>query len=217
MKYNFRKNLITIIVLCLIIGIGVNVCAHPGRTDSNGGHKDKQNKSGLGGYHYHCGGYPAHLHDNGGCPYFSSTSGNKNTENTDATESIIKAKSIEINEDITRMKVGESSKLTAIITPENTVDKSVTWSSDNKVVATVSTTGKVVALKEGNVNITVTTSNGKSDTITITVEEIKKVQEGNNTSGNSEEDSNVISSMLGLALIGGGTYLGYKKYKNSIK
>lgn len=37
--------------------------AHPGRTDSNGGH----NVSG-GGYHYHHG-YPAHQHTNGICPY----------------------------------------------------------------------------------------------------------------------------------------------------
>lgn len=43
--------------------------AHQGRTDSRGGHKDNKNKSGLGSYHYHCGGYSAHLHDNGICPY----------------------------------------------------------------------------------------------------------------------------------------------------
>ena len=54
--------------------------AHSGRTDSNGGHKDKNNVSGLGGYHYHCGGYPAHLHTNGVCPYNS----NANTVNEKA-------------------------------------------------------------------------------------------------------------------------------------
>lgn len=47
--------------------------AHGGRTDSNGGHKDNKNKSGLGSYHYHCGGYPAHLHPNGVCPYDNSS------------------------------------------------------------------------------------------------------------------------------------------------
>ncbi|MCG4715607.1 hypothetical protein L0P75_16385, partial [Faecalibacillus intestinalis] len=36
--------------------------------DSSGGHRDNKNKSGLGSYHYHCGGHPAHLHTNG-CPY----------------------------------------------------------------------------------------------------------------------------------------------------
>lgn len=49
------------------------ICAsafvHPGRTDSRGGHHDKKNASGLGAYHYHCGGCPAHLHDDSICPY----------------------------------------------------------------------------------------------------------------------------------------------------
>jgi len=49
------------------------VSAHSGRTDSNGGHHDNRNVSGLGSYHYHCGGYPAHLHENGVCPYASGT------------------------------------------------------------------------------------------------------------------------------------------------
>lgn len=44
--------------------------AHSGRKpDKYGGHKDKKNKSGLGSYHYHCGGHPAHLHPGGVCPY----------------------------------------------------------------------------------------------------------------------------------------------------
>lgn len=46
-----------------------SVEAHSGRTDSSGGHKDNKNKSGLGSYHYHCGGNPPHLHKNGVCPY----------------------------------------------------------------------------------------------------------------------------------------------------
>ena len=40
------------------------VYAHQGKTDSKGGHYDRQN----GGYHYHHG-YPAHEHKNGECPY----------------------------------------------------------------------------------------------------------------------------------------------------
>lgn len=47
--------------------------AHSGRTDARGGHHDYKNKSGLGSYHYHCGGYPAHLHTNGVCPYTSGS------------------------------------------------------------------------------------------------------------------------------------------------
>ena len=49
----------------------VTTFAHSGRTDGNGGHRDNRNASGLGPYHYHCGGYPAHLHTGGVCPYSS--------------------------------------------------------------------------------------------------------------------------------------------------
>lgn len=60
-------------VLCFSILLPANVLsAHSGRTDSSGGHHDYKNASGLGSYHYHCGGHPAHLHENGVCPYDSS-------------------------------------------------------------------------------------------------------------------------------------------------
>lgn len=60
--------------------VSVTSEAHSGRTDSSGGHKDNKNKSGLGSYHYHCGGNPPHLHSNGECPY--STTSNKTTAST---------------------------------------------------------------------------------------------------------------------------------------
>lgn len=71
-------------ILCVSLSITVvaptnfvnpisTVEAHSGRTDSSGGHKDNKNKSGLGSYHYHCGGHPAHLHENGVCPYAKSS------------------------------------------------------------------------------------------------------------------------------------------------
>jgi hypothetical protein len=52
------------LVLAIIILFCVPVFAHSGKTDSKGGHHDRQN----GGYHYHHG-YPAHDHTNGICPY----------------------------------------------------------------------------------------------------------------------------------------------------
>lgn len=70
-----KRKILTILLITLsLISININLFAHSGRTDSNGGHKDNQNKSGLGSYHYHCGGYPAHLHPNGVCPYASNQS-----------------------------------------------------------------------------------------------------------------------------------------------
>ena len=40
-------------------------------------------KSGLGSCHYHCGGYPAHLHNGGQCPY----KGNASTSSSSSTKS----------------------------------------------------------------------------------------------------------------------------------
>lgn len=68
----FKKTSIFLAVLVLVVN--VISFGHSGRTDSNGGHKDNQNASGLGNYHYHCDGNPPHLHDNGVCPYQASVS-----------------------------------------------------------------------------------------------------------------------------------------------
>ena len=38
--------------------VGMEAQAHSGRTDASGGHRDNKNASGLGSYHYHCGGHP---------------------------------------------------------------------------------------------------------------------------------------------------------------
>lgn len=68
--------------LGLAIAISISSSAaigHPGKTDSSGGHRDNKNKSGLGSYHYHCGGHSAHLHKNGVCPYSSKASTKKTT------------------------------------------------------------------------------------------------------------------------------------------
>lgn len=57
---NFRRNLL---IFLLVVSLCTISCfAHPGRTDSNGGHNS------ANGYHYHHG-YPAHQHTGGVCPY----------------------------------------------------------------------------------------------------------------------------------------------------
>ena len=76
-----RKRIILIIVLLFSVSLlAVNVNAHPGRTDENGGHTDQS----TGEYHYHHG-YSAHDHydmDGDGdidCPYdFKDKTGQTN-------------------------------------------------------------------------------------------------------------------------------------------
>lgn len=85
---NKIKKLVTVI-LCVSLLLQCNVSlAHSGRTDSNGGHHDYKNVSGLGSYHYHHGLGP-HLHPNGICPY-SSTSSSSTTRQTTTTKTTSK-------------------------------------------------------------------------------------------------------------------------------
>lgn len=88
-----NKNIIVTILMTVVFSMssipGV-VQAHSGRTDSNGGHRDNKNASGLGSYHYHHG-YPAHLHTNG-CPYSggsasTSSSGTSSSSNKNSNYS----------------------------------------------------------------------------------------------------------------------------------
>lgn len=81
LKKNKKLFFIGLILLIICLTCIVDVFAHKGRTDGNGGHRDNNNQSGLGSYHFHCGGYPAHLHKNGVCPYKSvATSSSSNTK-----------------------------------------------------------------------------------------------------------------------------------------
>ncbi len=62
--------------------------------------------------------------------------------------------------DITLTK-GGSVTLTATVSPDNAVNKNVTWSSSDPAVATVSQNGEVTAVGGGEATITVTTVDGQ--------------------------------------------------------
>ena len=65
---------------------------------------------------------------------------------------------------------GNTHKLTATVLPENTTDsKSISWSSNNEGVATVSEDGTITAKSVGTAVITATSSNGKTADCTVTV------------------------------------------------
>ena len=57
MKRLIRIAISLLLVFSLNFSSAISSYAHSGRTDSSGGHKDNKNKSGLGSYHYHCGGF----------------------------------------------------------------------------------------------------------------------------------------------------------------
>lgn len=84
---------IFVLSLCMMFMLSATLTsAHSGRTDSYGGHHDYRNVSGLGSYHYHCGGYPPHLHKNGVCPYSTPKTVKKTSSSTSKyyTSSVVK-------------------------------------------------------------------------------------------------------------------------------
>ena len=66
--------------------------------------------------------------------------------------------SINLNKTSLSLDGGSTFQLTATPKPDNAEDKSVTWSSSDEKVATVSETGFVTALKKGTADITVTSA-----------------------------------------------------------
>ena len=80
----------------------------------------------------------------------------------------IYADSVSLDKENIVLQVGDEGDFFQTVKPNNTTNKSVTWTSSNPEIATVSL-GRVVAVKEGTTTITVTTTNGKTATGTVTV------------------------------------------------
>ena len=80
--------------------------------------------------------------------------------------------SISLNHDAkTFTKAGETLQLTATIYPDSATNKTVTWKSSDKTVATVDESGLVTAVGNGTANITATTEDGNyTATCKVTVE-----------------------------------------------
>ena len=92
--------------------------------------------------------------------------GYKATCNVTVTSNIT---GISLNKTSLTLSKGATETLVATITPSN-ADQSVTWTTDNANVATVSSTGKVTAIAPGTTTITATTKDGsKQATCSVTV------------------------------------------------
>lgn len=82
------------------------------------------------------------------------------------------AESISLTPELT-LTVGGSKKLEVEFNPTDVTSKALYWSSSNEDVASVSSTGVVVALTPGEATITATTTNGKTAECKVTVNPIK--------------------------------------------
>lgn len=88
------------------------------------------------------------------------------------TGETIPVNSISLEQSNLELTVGSSTMLKATILPDNATNKSVSWSSSNPSVATVSSTGEVKGIAKGNAIITVKTEDGgKTATCNVTVKE----------------------------------------------
>ncbi|CAH1211079.1 hypothetical protein PAECIP111891_03678 [Paenibacillus allorhizoplanae] len=82
--------------------------------------------------------------------------------------------SVTLNKENATLKQGETVKLIATVLPENASNKSVTWSSSDENIATVSTEGLVTASENTTgtaIIIVTTTDGGKQATFTVEVVE----------------------------------------------
>ena len=86
-------------------------------------------------------------------------------------QAIIEPESISLTNASEDLIVGMTKKLETTITPEDATTKTITWTSSNTEVATVSAEGIVTAKGGGTTVITATTYNGKTVKCTITVEQ----------------------------------------------
>jgi len=77
---------------------------------------------------------------------------------------------VTLNRTSLSLAVGSSETLTVIFTPSNATNKSVTWTSNNTAIATVTNGGVVRAVATGSTTIIVKTADGnKTATCTVTV------------------------------------------------
>ena len=84
------------------------------------------------------------------------------------TKSPTAVTSVSLNQSALKLTTGSTATLTATVLPSDASNKTVTWSTSNSSVATVSG-GKVTAVAPGTATITAASVNGKTATCTVTV------------------------------------------------
>ena len=115
--------------------------------------------------------------------------------NGDVLASSISFKNIDESNKI-KLTPNNSFKVIANITPDNAADKSIAWTSSNDSVATVDSSGNIVAKAAGTTTITAKTSNGKSANVTVTVENNNNVIQATGISLDKAQFSMLLNSSV---------------------
>ena len=166
----FKRGIFYILCSILLLIFPLTSFAHSGRTDSNGGHHDYQNKSGLGSYHYHHGMGP-HLHPGGVCPYSGTSTDNSGNDSSSSQSSSYEppSPSISIENYPDTLNVGESSGFEYSVS--NATSESSTVTSSDTSVVKVGADKTLNAVGAGTAQITVTAS-GVTKTFTVRVTDV---------------------------------------------
>lgn len=93
------------------------------------------------------------------------TDGTQTSDKVDAPaftvpEAKVTVTGVTLSQEMASMKVGDTTKLTETVAPDNATNKAVNYKSSNEAVATVAPDGTVKALSAGSADITVTTVDG---------------------------------------------------------
>ena len=85
-------------------------------------------------------------------------------------ETTIPVLSVTVSPKTLTMNVGDTQKVDVEVLPDDASNQSVTWKSSNESIATVGlTSGEIHALSPGDVTITASSVNGKTDDVAVTV------------------------------------------------
>ncbi|MCR4923699.1 MAG: Ig-like domain-containing protein, partial [Lachnospiraceae bacterium] len=103
-----------------------------------------------------------------------------------SSESEVKVESISLNKTTLSLKTGNTSTISASVSPSNATNSTLTWTSDNESVATVSSSGLVTAISEGSAVITASATDGSNVSASCTVTVSK---------GSEEEDTPKVKSI----------------------
>lgn len=104
--------------------------------------------------------------DNGSSSATTTTAKKTNTKPAASKVKVIK---VGLNYSKIYLTKGKSKTLKATVSPTNAANKSVSWTSSNKKIATVSSKGKVTGKKAGTVTITVKAKDGSGKKATCKV------------------------------------------------
>lgn len=112
-------------------------------------------------------------------------------------ECVVYAQSISLNQEQISLKIGDKSQLTATVLPENTTDKTVSFTSGNSDVAAVDEKGQVTGVSVGTTSVTAKDSTGRiaaKCTVEVMPVEVEKVTLSDNTVKISKGQKYIISA-----------------------